>query len=1042
MPFKRAIALTREMGYRYLWVDVLCEPTEYTQKREAIYKQAALIIVIVGFKTSPDHIWHFTCDYKNLQTVLSWAHDRIWNYTFYQVRNLGQGAYGIVDEVRLQPTQPTQQTFARKVCLSRRDGRLLQPRYLQEIEILRKFDHPNIARFVAAYVQGRSLNILMLPVAECDLRDLLARPGDWAGKLKFLPSWFLSLARAVEYMHNMSCRHKDIKPANILISGQDVLLSDFGTSQEFSTSDSGSSGPGFMTPKYCAPEVAQKQKRGRKADVFSLGCVFLEMITISFRQTLDNLKEHLGFKPNSRDVLSVYHEHIPEMRSWLKHLWGLRPLPYQERIIHITTRMLNETPSKRPTAREVRKVLLPEPLQGNVLGKNYASYHGSGATALHLASTTPSTRSCKTLTGSAGEKTMAIIKQAHSPQLHVIANIDVLLLWSSLDFGGHGGRSMVSTNTVDRLQYAAFSYMWNHETCSGSPGYSTRDQASLNLRFPAGGLSRATISTMLVINCSRTEQRADSLLTLGCASTPLVTTKTTLVILWLHDAHRSVCEGRTIAAEQSLLPQSTRNTFDFCSEYMTLPCSSDLVSACQEPRAGLSELQSTHCSRLAPMKGLKKRSALLSRLLKAIQIMLDGVLLKQTFPDHGNDPDCKDRAKQRLQRLNSVWKQICHGMPTLLTECASALFPLYSEGIDLWEMVKGHWNKLDGMFAAYERKTVLAILSQKSKVAIIIKRRFQKLTGSPIGSRGTCPQHGTVLDAPATDNGIEEDSREPLNHERTDHHRTGWVNFDAISPGSLPAPSTNGGALVHASIDRGGSWHPGAAYSCSRPRGGNSGCYESALEHGASRQLSKPSYLGAASAAFGEEESLRSMAASHAGVGSIYHGHLDSTSGFASRTDPASEHHWSNDHPSRYRHDDFADHCIEVGDLGFVPMETINRSLARHERCTCHHSELLLPSPASNVDISDIDSDTDSDTLSVCSSSQAMNNSLPSVSSCTSLSSLGHAELARPFPLLSDPLRLTTENIEFELGFIDVSEFGEFDLWTAPIKAENAQNTN
>ncbi|KAF2172712.1 hypothetical protein M409DRAFT_62436 [Zasmidium cellare ATCC 36951] len=386
IPFKRAMLLTREMGYRYLWVDILCEPNENTQRREAIYRQAALIVVIVGFKASPDHIWHFTCDYKNLHTVLSWAQDRIWNYTFYQVRNLGQGAYGIVDEVRLRSTR---QTFARKVCLSRQDGKLMQHRYLQEIEILQKFDHPNIPKFVAAYVQRRSLNILMLPVAECDLRELLSRPHEWAAKLKFLPRWFLSLARAIEYMHGLSCRHKDIKPANILISGQDVLLSDFGTSQDFSTSDSGSSGPGFMTPKYCAPEVAQKQQRGRKADIFSLGCVFLEMITICLQQTLYRLSEHLGFSSKSHNAQAVYHQQIPAMHSWLKHLYRLNPLPYQERILHITSRMLEQAPAKRPTAVEICKALSPEHLQYAVQGRDDAVHQERHTIVLRHRSVNP-----------------------------------------------------------------------------------------------------------------------------------------------------------------------------------------------------------------------------------------------------------------------------------------------------------------------------------------------------------------------------------------------------------------------------------------------------------------------------------------------------------------------------------------------------------------------------------------------------------------------------------------------------------------------------
>jgi serine/threonine protein kinase len=74
-------------------------------------------------------------------------------------------------------------------------------------------------------------------------------------------------------------RHKDIKPQNILVKGMNVLITDFGTALDWSK-DSGattSGHPGPTSVNYIAPEVAEHEDRNESSDIWSLGCVFLEM---------------------------------------------------------------------------------------------------------------------------------------------------------------------------------------------------------------------------------------------------------------------------------------------------------------------------------------------------------------------------------------------------------------------------------------------------------------------------------------------------------------------------------------------------------------------------------------------------------------------------------------------------------------------------------------------------------------------------------------------------------------------------------------------
>jgi serine/threonine protein kinase len=162
----------------------------------------------------------------------------------------------------------------------------------------------------------------------------------------------------------------DIKPANVLVKhystlgtpyGQwKVYLADFGLSRNFVSDDSQTEGPTARTARYCAPEVYLYESRGRAADIFSMGCVFAEILTVYFGGDPEDLKESLCQQCET----DHYHSNIERVQLWVHDCALSSSQPDLAKgqdgckenglIAHHVNRMIDESPDKRPTATFLR----------------------------------------------------------------------------------------------------------------------------------------------------------------------------------------------------------------------------------------------------------------------------------------------------------------------------------------------------------------------------------------------------------------------------------------------------------------------------------------------------------------------------------------------------------------------------------------------------------------------------------------------------------------------------------------------------------------
>jgi serine/threonine protein kinase len=145
-------------------------------------------------------------------------------------------------------------------------------------------------------------------------------------------NFFGCLSEALIYIHSQDTKRLDIKPGNVLMKrhpdyrfGHRVYIADFGTSRSFPSLDySQTDAPVPRTPKYCAPEVWNREMYGRAADTFSLGCVFMEMLTALCGRDLDDFTEHRSKLGNGN---AAYHTSLPAVHGWADQLRDISHQP-------------------------------------------------------------------------------------------------------------------------------------------------------------------------------------------------------------------------------------------------------------------------------------------------------------------------------------------------------------------------------------------------------------------------------------------------------------------------------------------------------------------------------------------------------------------------------------------------------------------------------------------------------------------------------------------------------------------------------------------
>jgi len=153
-------------------------------------------------------------------------------------------------------------------------------RFLHEIRLTAGLQHPHI---LPLYDSGEADGLLfyVMPfVAGESLRQRLARERQLplADAIRLTSE----IADALAEAHAHGIVHRDVKPDNVLLSGDHALVADFGIARAVEVAGAGRltvTGLAIGTPGYMAPEQAGDEPVDQRADVYALACVTYEMLS-------------------------------------------------------------------------------------------------------------------------------------------------------------------------------------------------------------------------------------------------------------------------------------------------------------------------------------------------------------------------------------------------------------------------------------------------------------------------------------------------------------------------------------------------------------------------------------------------------------------------------------------------------------------------------------------------------------------------------------------------------------------------------------------
>ena len=188
----------------------------------------------------------------------------------YRVENpISRGAMGAV--YRAHDAQ-TDTSVAMKRLIDTRHA----ARFEIEARLLAHLRHPRVVRVLDYFQDATGQYLVMELVEGIDLGEVLKARGTPGLPLDDVIEYVRQTCEALHYVHDQHIVHRDVKPQNLIVCPDGVVLVDFGIARELSEQDEGTVGIG--TPRFMAPEVFAGGTVSPRSDVFGLAATLWTLI--------------------------------------------------------------------------------------------------------------------------------------------------------------------------------------------------------------------------------------------------------------------------------------------------------------------------------------------------------------------------------------------------------------------------------------------------------------------------------------------------------------------------------------------------------------------------------------------------------------------------------------------------------------------------------------------------------------------------------------------------------------------------------------------